>query len=108
MLPAYHERPGRYFLPSGLSPVQITKLLTNPFFLFYLVLNFKLPVLVLIWGLEQKKLGSEFPQKVGVGSKPSGTRIAMILSDYAEKLEQILVDMREVVSNVTHLRRYPE
>jgi hypothetical protein len=49
-----------------------------------------------------------FDEKVGVGSKPSGTRIAMILTDYAEKLERILVDMREVVSNVTHLRRYPE
>jgi hypothetical protein len=49
-----------------------------------------------------------FNKKVGVGSKPSRTRIAMILTDYAEKLERILVDMREVVSNVTHLRRYPE
>jgi hypothetical protein len=49
-----------------------------------------------------------FDKKVGVGSKPSGTRIAMILTDYTEKLERILVDMREVVSNVTHLRRYPE
>jgi hypothetical protein len=49
-----------------------------------------------------------FDEKVGVGSKPSGTRIAMILTDYAEKLEQILVDMREVVSNITHLQRYPE
>jgi hypothetical protein len=49
-----------------------------------------------------------FDEKVGVGSKPSGTRIAMILSDYVEKLERVLVDMREVVSNVTELRRYPE
>jgi hypothetical protein len=49
-----------------------------------------------------------FDEKVGIGSKPSGTRIAMILMDYAEKLERVLVDMREVVSNVTHLRRYPE
>jgi hypothetical protein len=49
-----------------------------------------------------------FDEKVGVGSKPSGTRIAMILSDYAEKLERVLVDMREVVSNITELRRYPE
>jgi hypothetical protein len=49
-----------------------------------------------------------FDEKVGVGSKPSGTRVAMILSDYAEKLERVLVDMREVVSNVTELRRYPE
>jgi hypothetical protein len=49
-----------------------------------------------------------FDEKVGVGSKPSGTRIAMILSDYAEKLERVLVDMREVVSNITELRRYLE
>jgi hypothetical protein len=32
----------------------------------------------------------------------------MILTDYAEKLERVLEDMREVVSNVTYLRRYPE
>jgi hypothetical protein len=49
-----------------------------------------------------------FDEKVGIGSKPSGTQIAMILTDYAEKLERVLVDMREVVSNVMHLRRYPE
>jgi hypothetical protein len=49
-----------------------------------------------------------FDEKVGIGSKPSGTRIAMILTDYAKKLERVLVDMKEVVSNVTHLRRYPE
>jgi hypothetical protein len=49
-----------------------------------------------------------FDEKVGVGSKPSGTRIAMILTDYAEKIERILVDMREVVNNVTHLRSHPE
>jgi hypothetical protein len=61
VLPRYHERPGRYFLPSGFTPVRITKLLTNPFSIFYLLLTFKLPVLVLIWGLEQKNLESVFP-----------------------------------------------
>jgi hypothetical protein len=64
MLPRYHERPGRYFLPSGFTPVRITELLTNPFSLFYLLPNLKLQVLVLIWGLEQKKLESVFPQKL--------------------------------------------
>jgi hypothetical protein len=49
-----------------------------------------------------------FDEKVGIGSKPSGTRIAMILTDYAEKLERVLVEIREVVDNVTYLRRYPE
>jgi hypothetical protein len=49
-----------------------------------------------------------FDEKVGIGSKPSGTRMAMILTDYAEKLEWVLEDMREVVSNVTSLRRHPE
>jgi hypothetical protein len=49
-----------------------------------------------------------FDEKVGIGSKPSGTRIAMILTDYSEKLEQVLEDMREVVDNVTSLRRQPE
>jgi hypothetical protein len=49
-----------------------------------------------------------FDEKVGIGSKPSRTRIAMILTDYAEKLERVQVDMKEVVNNVTHLQRYPE
>jgi hypothetical protein len=49
-----------------------------------------------------------FDEKVGIGSKPSGTRIALILSDYLEKLEGILVDMREVVNQITDLRRQPE
>jgi hypothetical protein len=61
VLLGYLERPGRYLLPSGFIPVRITKLLTNPFPLFYLLPNLKLPVLVLIWGLEQKKLESVFP-----------------------------------------------
>jgi hypothetical protein len=37
-----------------------------------------------------------FDEKVGIGSKPSRTRIALILTDYSEKLERVLVDMREV------------
>jgi hypothetical protein len=49
-----------------------------------------------------------FDEKVGIGSKPSGTRIALILTDYSEKLERILVDMREVVNQITDLRRQPE
>jgi hypothetical protein len=49
-----------------------------------------------------------FDEKVGIGSKPSGTRIAMILTDYSEKLERVLVDMRVVVSQVTDLLRQPE
>jgi hypothetical protein len=39
-----------------------------------------------------------FDKKVGIGSKPSGTRIAMILTDYSEKLERVLADMRTVVN----------
>jgi hypothetical protein len=49
-----------------------------------------------------------FDEKVGIGSKPSGTRIALILTDYSEKLEGILVNMREVVNQITDLRRQPE
>jgi DNA-binding response OmpR family regulator len=49
-----------------------------------------------------------FDEKVGIGSKPSGTRIALILTDYSEKLERVLADMREVVTQVTNLRRQPE
>jgi hypothetical protein len=49
-----------------------------------------------------------FDEKVGIGSKPSGTRIALILTDYSEKLERVLGDMREVVNQVTELRRQPE
>jgi hypothetical protein len=46
-----------------------------------------------------------FDEKVGIGSKPSGTRIAMILTDYLEKLERVLMDMRTVVNQVTDLLR---
>jgi hypothetical protein len=49
-----------------------------------------------------------FDKKVGIGSKPSGTRIALILTDYSEKLERVLEDMKEVVNHVTSLRRQPE
>jgi hypothetical protein len=40
-----------------------TKLYTNPFLLIYLLPNFKLPVLVPVWGLEQKKTKFGFPQR---------------------------------------------
>jgi hypothetical protein len=49
-----------------------------------------------------------FDEKVGIESKPSGTRIALILTDYLEKLERVLEDMREVVNHITSLRRQPE
>jgi hypothetical protein len=49
-----------------------------------------------------------FDKKVRIGSKPSGNRIAMILTDYSEKLEQVLEDIREVVDHVTSLRRQLE
>jgi hypothetical protein len=49
-----------------------------------------------------------FDEKVRIGSKPSGTRIAMILTDYSEKLERVLADMRTVVNQVTDLLRQPE
>jgi hypothetical protein len=49
-----------------------------------------------------------FDEKVGIGSKPSETRIAMILTDYSEKLERVLVDMRVVVNQVSDLLRQLE
>jgi hypothetical protein len=49
-----------------------------------------------------------FDEKVGIGSKPSGTWIAMILTDYSEKLERVLADMRAVVNQVPNLLRQPE
>jgi hypothetical protein len=49
-----------------------------------------------------------YDEKVGIGSKPSGARIALILTDYSEKLERIFVDMREVVKQVTELWKQPE
>jgi hypothetical protein len=49
-----------------------------------------------------------FDEKVGIGSKPSETRIAMILTDYSEKLERVLVDMRVIVNQVSDLLRQPE
>jgi hypothetical protein len=48
-----------------------------------------------------------FDEKVRIGSKPSGTRIAMILTDYSEKLERVLGDMRVVVNQVSDLLRQP-
>jgi hypothetical protein len=41
-----------------------TKLYTNPFLLIYYLPSFKLPVLVLVWGIEQKKTKFGFPQKL--------------------------------------------
>jgi hypothetical protein len=49
-----------------------------------------------------------FDEKVGIRSKPSRTRIAMILTDYSEKLERVLADMRAVVNQITDLLRQPE
>jgi hypothetical protein len=49
-----------------------------------------------------------YDEKVGIGLKPSGARIALILTDYSEKLERVLVDMREVVKQVTDLWKKPE
>jgi hypothetical protein len=46
-----------------------------------------------------------FDEKVGIRSKPSGTRIVMILTDYLEKLERVLGDMRVVVNQVSDLLR---
>jgi hypothetical protein len=49
-----------------------------------------------------------FDKKIGIGSKPSGTWISLILSDYSEKLEGILVEMREVVKQITDLQKQSE
>jgi hypothetical protein len=54
-------RVGTFYLPV-LPLYRFTKFFTNPFPIFYLSLNFKVPVLVLIWGLKQKKSKSVFPQ----------------------------------------------
>jgi hypothetical protein len=48
-----------------------------------------------------------FDEKVGIDSKPSGTRIAMILTDYSKKLERVLGEMRVVVTQVADLLRQP-
>jgi hypothetical protein len=48
-----------------------------------------------------------FDEKVGIGGKASGTRIAMILTDYSEKLERVLGEMRVVVTQVSDLLRQP-
>jgi hypothetical protein len=54
-----------FYLPV-LPLYEFTKLYTNPFLIIYLLPNFKLPVLVLTWGLEQKKTKSVFPQQIPV------------------------------------------
>jgi hypothetical protein len=48
-----------------------------------------------------------FDEKVGIGSKPSETRIAMILTNYSEKLERVLGEMRVVVTQVADLLGQP-
>jgi hypothetical protein len=48
----------RPFYLSVIPLYGFTKFYTNPFRLIYLLPNFKLPVLVPIWGLEQKNLNS--------------------------------------------------
>jgi hypothetical protein len=48
-----------------------------------------------------------FDEKVGIGGKASGTRMAMILTDYSEKLEQVLGEMRVVVTQISDLLRQP-
>jgi hypothetical protein len=62
VLPGYRQGPGMSFLPSGFTPVRFTKFYTNPVLPIYLSLNFKLPVLMLIGCLEQKKSKSVLPQ----------------------------------------------
>jgi hypothetical protein len=57
-------RVGTFYLPV-LSLYGFTKFYLNPFLIIYLLPNFKLSVLVQIWGLEQKKIKSVFPQKSG-------------------------------------------
>jgi hypothetical protein len=49
-----------------------------------------------------------FDEKVGIGSKPSGARIALILTNYSEKLEGVSGEMREVVKQITDLRKQLE
>jgi hypothetical protein len=44
-----------------------TKFYTNPFLLIYLLPNFKLPVYVLFWGLEQKKTKFGFLHQARAG-----------------------------------------
>jgi hypothetical protein len=51
-----------FYLPV-LSLYGFTKPYTNLFLIIYYLPNFKLPVLVLIWGLKQKKTKIGFPQK---------------------------------------------
>jgi hypothetical protein len=49
-----------------------TKPYTNPFLIIYYLPNFKLPVLVLIWGLKQKKTKLGFPH---VGEETANGRL---------------------------------
>jgi hypothetical protein len=50
-----------------------TKLCINPFLIIYLLPNFKLPVLVLFWGLRAKKTKFGFPQKTLSWSEIKGS-----------------------------------
>jgi hypothetical protein len=58
VLPGYHQGRVRPFYLPVLPLYGFTKLYTNPFLLIYYLPSFKLPVLVLVWGIERKKLNS--------------------------------------------------
>jgi hypothetical protein len=53
-LPGYRQGRVRPFYLPVLPLYGFTKFYTNPFLLIYLLLHFKLPVLILIWSLKQK------------------------------------------------------
>jgi hypothetical protein len=72
VLPGYHERPGRYFLPSGFTPIRITKLLTNPFFFILLLTKPQTSGFGTNLGSRAKKLGIRVPTTINARRTKTG------------------------------------
>jgi hypothetical protein len=49
-----------------------------------------------------------FDEKIGIGSKPSGTRVALILTDYSENpyAAQSVLKLRGLISEIQELVHY--
>jgi hypothetical protein len=102
VLPGY--RRGRlcpFYLPV-LPLYGFTKFYTNPFLLIYLLLNFKLPVLILIGCLEQKKTKSVLPHILILdvcGLQVNHTcQTCSIVHSLYKRYNNLLIRMRELIA----------
>jgi hypothetical protein len=70
-----------------------TKFYTNPFLIIYLLPNFKLPILVLFWGLRAKKTKSVFPHSTPWrGGKEKDLVLLQLLIESTTQISDIVLD----------------